>query len=102
MASHLWYIEKTKKLEKQIEKLPISVQALVYALFVDLEIDGPRQPGWPNYSSLGKRKKNIPNKAHHCHLKQGRPTYVACWYVVNEKEKIIEVFYVGTHEKAPY
>jgi hypothetical protein len=38
----------------------------------------------------------------HCHLIKGRPTYVACWEVKDPKNKILEVYYVGTHEKAPY
>jgi len=28
-------------------------------------------------------------------------TYVACWRVY-KREKLIEVYYAGTHEKAPY
>jgi hypothetical protein len=39
---------------------------------------------------------------HHCHLKKGKPTYVAVWEVKNREIRLIEVTYVGTHEKAPY
>lgn len=38
----------------------------------------------------------------HCHLIKGNPTYVCCWEVVEDEVKIIEVYYAGTHEKAPY
>lgn len=62
-------------------------------------IKGPFLPDWPNYSKLhGKKGKD----RRHCHLQKGRPTYVCCWEVINKERKIIEVYYVGTHEKAPY
>lgn len=37
----------------------------------------------------------------HCHLQKGNPTYVCCWKVF-EDTQTIEVYYVGTHENAPY
>jgi hypothetical protein len=37
-----------------------------------------------------------------CHLKRGRPTYVAMWRELKAEERTIEVIYAGTHEKAPY
>ena len=50
-----------------------------------------KQPTWKNYSKLGKNK-------YHCHLNY---RHVACWTA--EKETItIEVYYVGSREKAPY
>jgi hypothetical protein len=67
-------------------------------LVADLEIRGPC-PGdkWSNYSKIvGSKEK------HHCHLIKGRPTYVACWEVLDKKQRQIEVYYVGTHENAPY
>jgi len=39
---------------------------------------------------------------HHCHLKKGRPTYIAVWEINDKEIKLVEVTYVGTHEKAPY
>jgi hypothetical protein len=56
---------------------------------------------WPNFGPLYKQK-GVPDNAYHCHLKQGRPTYVACWKIEDKKVKIVEVYYVGTHENAPY
>lgn len=38
----------------------------------------------------------------HCHLTEGKPTYVYCWEVIDKNAKLIEVYYAGTHEKAPY
>lgn len=62
-------------------------------LLMDLE-NGPNAYHWPNYSKLGTVK-------YHCHLKKGHPTYVACW-TADKKNQVIEVYYAGTHEKAPY
>jgi mRNA-degrading endonuclease RelE of RelBE toxin-antitoxin system len=86
---------------KQIKKLPPDIQIILYALLRDLENRGAQQPSWPNYSPL-KKGKRIPSNSYHCHLKKGKPTYVACWRVVDKSNKLIEVFYVGTHENAPY
>ena len=35
-------------------------------------------------------------------IKKGNPTYVAVWKEIGEEIQIVEVAYVGTHEKAPY
>jgi hypothetical protein len=66
------------------------------ALVVDLKHHGAVVKGWPNYSIINQDRGSF----HHCHLRNGKPTYVACWKVTNENQ--IEVFYVGTHEGAPY
>lgn len=50
---------------------------------------------WSNYGPLKKDE-------FHCHLRKGKPTYVACWRVLDKQVKIMEVYYVGTHEDAPY
>ncbi len=95
-----WTVEFTKNAAKQANKLDDSVKAVLLLLVTDLENGGPA-PGkqWPNYSKL-KGKKNQDKR--HCHLIKGKPTYVCCWEVVNKRVRIIEVYYVGTHEKAPY
>jgi len=80
-----------KKALKNIHKLPHQVAQLFYLLVEDLQKRGPKQVGWKNYSKLEKNK-------YHCHLNY---RYVACW--TYEKESItIEVYYVGSREKAPY
>ena len=56
---------------------------------------GPIRGNWKNYSKLGENR-------HHCHIKTGRPTYVAVWEETTEAVKLVEAVYVGTHEKAPY
>ncbi len=65
----------------------------------DLEASGPSTSGiWKNYGKL----KGSNRGQYHCHLVKGRPTYVCCWEVIDKQVKILEVYYVGTHEKAPY
>jgi mRNA-degrading endonuclease RelE of RelBE toxin-antitoxin system len=86
-----WKVRIKKKQLKNLNKLPLKVQDLFAFLLQDLEFDGPEQPSWKNYSKLGQNK-------YHCHLNY---RYVACWMV--EKGTItIEVYYVGSREKAPY
>lgn len=95
-----WKIEFTRAANKQLKKLPMRALEALRLLVEDLKNNGP-YPGknWPNYSKL-KGSKNEDKR--HCHLIRGNPTYVSCWAVVDKKTKIIEVYYVGTHEKAPY
>ena len=94
-----WKIEIPTKVGKKIKLLPKSVRATLFLLLRDLELNGPKPgEGWKNYSKL----HGLPGDKPHCHLKKGPPTYVCCWEVVNKKLKITEVYYVGTHENAPY
>lgn len=81
---------KAKKAAKTLPKKTLDA----FALLLEELKSGPETPKWPNYGKLG-------TVTYHCHLKKGRPTYVACW-AVDKKNKIIEVYYAGTHEKAPY
>ena len=103
MTEH-WTVELSRDAKKQYLKLkrsgdnrkPTLLDA-IDALVLDLKQNGPVMRNWPNYSPIENRN----GRFHHCHLRKGKPTYVACW-IVNEKIKYIEVFYVGTHEGAPY
>jgi mRNA-degrading endonuclease RelE of RelBE toxin-antitoxin system len=80
-----------KKVARGLEKLPADVQKLLFLLMADLQTDGPIQKSWRNFSALGKDR-------YHCHLYY---RYVACWTCRNN-EIVIEVYYVGSREKAPY
>ena len=87
----MYRVREKKKVQKQLIRLPKSVQSLYRALLVDLRTSGAEQPGWSNYSKLG-------NGRYHCHLNYH---YVACWTF--EQETItVEVYYVGSREGAPY
>ncbi len=88
-----WKVELSGKAKRSDKLLSKNALKAFIKLLNDLE-KGPEAPGWPNYGKLG-------SMTYHCHLKKGRPTYVACW-TADKKKKIIEVYYAGTHEKAPY
>lgn len=86
----------TKKSAKADGKLPSPVLDAFRLLLTELENFGPVRGNWPNYGKLS-------DDVHHCHLKKGRPTFVAVWKdVSNVNAPKIEVTYVGTHENAPY
>ncbi len=85
----------SKRVAKAIQKLPTTVIDSLIALQRDMEMGGLVRGNWPNYSKLGSGR-------HHCHLRKGRPTYVAVWEEDDAAINLIEVTYVGTHEKAPY
>jgi hypothetical protein len=90
-----WTVTERRNLNKQVRQLPVNVQDILIALKKDMEINGPIRGDWPNFSALSHDR-------YHCHLKKGRPTYVAIWEVRNKEIRLIEVTYAGTHEKAPY
>lgn len=90
-----WTVAFTGKAAKQAKKLPSGVASALSLLVAEMELSGPVRGNWRNYSKLGPGR-------HHCHLKRGKPTYVVVWEEAEGGVKIIEVTYVGTHEKAPY
>lgn len=90
-----WQVGITKKAGKQKDKLPKLVKEQLIFLIRDIEEYGPVRGNWPNYGKLGPGR-------HHCHLKKGKPTYVAVWEERDRAVRLIEVTYVGTHEKSPY
>jgi mRNA-degrading endonuclease RelE of RelBE toxin-antitoxin system len=90
-----WSVEFSRKAEKQAAKMSRSIRQALFALIYDIETRGPIRGDWPNYSKLDEGR-------HHCHIKKGKPTIVAIWEERDKSVKLIEVTYVGTHEKAPY
>jgi mRNA-degrading endonuclease RelE of RelBE toxin-antitoxin system len=94
-----WNVRATKVADKQAKKLSEKVKLQLRFLFVDLANKGPAVSDWPNYGKLHGKKRS---DKRHCHLQKRKPTYVCCWEIIDTKRKIIEVYYVGTHEKAPY
>lgn len=90
-----WSVNLSERVRKSTKKLPAAVEAAFKLLLAEIELKGPVRGNWANYGKLGAGK-------HHCHLKKGRPTYVAVWEETDRTVRIIEVTYVGTHEKAPY
>ena len=89
-----WIVTIHRKVDKELASLPVAVQKHLFRLVFEIELLGPVRGNWQNYGKLD-------NKMHHCHLKKGRPTYIAVW--AEDKENItVEVVYAGTHENAPY
>ncbi len=91
----MWTVRISKKATKAVLKMPQGAQYAFDHLVREIRLDGPVRGNWPNYSKLDGNR-------HHCHIKKGKPCYVAVWAVINNNIRIIEVQYVGTHEKAPY
>ena len=91
----MWQVTHHSKIEKQIKKLPEKVLRKYVALILEIQELGPYRKNWLNYGKLS-------NDDFHCHIKKGKPTYVVCWRIIDKKIKITEVYYAGTHEKAPY
>jgi mRNA-degrading endonuclease RelE of RelBE toxin-antitoxin system len=92
-----WKIGITNKASKQLKKLSESVRSAYVTLVKEMEIYGPYRTNWKHYGKL----KNA-GECYHCHIISGKPTYVVCWEITDKKIKILEVYYVGTHENAPY
>lgn len=76
---------------KGIEKMPKFSQLAMGNLLDDLKEHGPIQKQWANFSKIGKNK-------YHCHLSH---KWVACWEFY-ENSILIEVYYAGSRENAPY
>jgi len=95
VSEALWMVTLSRRVDKSLDYLSLQVKGALALLISDIEARGPIRGDWPNYSRLGRRR-------HHCHLKKGRPTYVAVWEESDTGIRLAEVTYVGTHEKAPY
>ncbi|MFH1629045.1 MAG: cytotoxic translational repressor of toxin-antitoxin stability system [Pseudomonadota bacterium] len=90
-----WAVTVKKKVQKQTKKLPVEIRKVLLSLLREIEIYGPYRSNWLSYGPLGKNR-------YHCHLKKGKPTYVAVWEIIDKEIRLVEVSYVGTYEKAPY
>ena len=95
MSEALWVVKLSRRADKSLDYLSPLVKGALALLISDIEAGGPVRGDWPNYSRLGRWR-------HHCHLKKGQPTYVAVWEESDTGIRLVEVTYVGTHEKAPY
>jgi mRNA-degrading endonuclease RelE of RelBE toxin-antitoxin system len=87
----MFTVKEKRSVQKSVLKMPRKVQSLYRALLLDLEESGPLQPSWRNFSKLGDGK-------YHCHLNYH---WVACW-IYQDEILTVEVYYVGSREKAPY
>ncbi len=80
-----------KKALKSVVKMPVAIQVKLKVLIQALELGGPIQAHWPNFSKLSVTE-------YHCHLAR---KWVACWRM-EEGTIEIEVYYAGSRENAPY
>lgn len=97
MITKKWTINILGQAKKARKELSKAASESYSFLLIELEQLGPYRSNWPNYT-----KTKGSNEDYHCHIEKGRPTYVACWRIIDKKQKILEVYYAGTHEKAPY
>ena len=79
-----WTVGITRKAQKQRNALPRQVRDILVLLLRELEDKGPIRGNWPNYGKLSESK-------HHCHIKQGKPCYVAIWEVTDTSKKPIDM-----------
>jgi hypothetical protein len=86
-----------QKCRETIQQLTSCCADRLDLLTAEMELLGPVRHNWKHYSKLEGRKRQ-----YHCHIKTGKPTYVAVWEEVDNIIKLIEVIYAGTNEKAPY
>lgn len=92
LVEKTYTVEVTRKTERGFQKLDVRVLEALITLVQDLQDNGPMQPRWPNFSKLSEN-------TYHCHLKY---SYVACWRTHGRHKDKIELYYVGSREKAPY
>lgn len=97
-GNDLWIVEFSSKARKQKIVLPQDIGDILASLVKDLTYKGPVQPKWKNYGKLKGKKGEF----HHCHLCAGHPTYVVVWQVFEQQLRVIEIRFIGTHEKVNY
>ena len=86
-----YMVKISKKVRKQVKKMPLDVQDIFTVLVEDIKRHGAIRTNWRNFSDLGKGK-------YHCHLNYH---WVACW-TWEKGAFIVEVYYAGSRENAPY
>lgn len=94
----LWTVIFSRKAEKQKAKLPPTMVDMLYLLRKEMEAKGPAARGWPHYGKIVGSKSGH----HHCHLNKGHPTYVVVWQILDNVIRVLEIQFVGTHEKVDY
>ena len=87
--SQKWTVEFSREAEKQYNKLKRSgskpaITDVINLLIIEIRIEGPYRNNWANYRPLKEGE-------FHCHLKKGKPTYVACWKIIDKENQLIEV-----------
>ncbi len=94
-----WTVKFSRYATKQTQKINKRLLRVFQLLIEDLISDGPMLSN--KWSNFGKLKGVGDRELWHSHLIKGKPTYVCCWEVIDKLNRVIEVYYVGSHEKAP-
>ena len=84
-------VKISKEAQKRVRKMPLDVQDIFTVLVEDIKKNGAIRTNWRNFSDLGKGK-------YHCHLNYH---WVACW-TWEKGTFVVEVYYAGSREDAPY
>jgi mRNA-degrading endonuclease RelE of RelBE toxin-antitoxin system len=87
----MFEVKIRKRVLKGIEEMPVPIQKILANLLDDLCARGPIRKDWHSFSKLGEN-------TYHCHLAR---KWVACWQY-EKKSNLIEVYYAGSRENAPY
>jgi hypothetical protein len=91
-----WRVVAARRTLKVLERMPLKARDSFWRLFAVLGDSGPTGPrNWRNYGKLKSR-----DAAYHCHLTADH-RWVACWRA-EEDTLVIEIFYLGSHQDAPY
>ncbi len=88
--SRNWTVALSRDAVKQYNKLKRNgskptITDVINLLIIEMVKQGPYRNNWPNYGPLDEDE-------FHCHLKKGKPTYVACWKVIDKENQLIEVY----------
>lgn len=95
-----WKITCASQADKEVQAAKNELKKEIDDFIDELKNQGPYLRHRPHFDSL-HNQPGIPMHAFHCHITDGSPTYVGCWSV-DKKTREITLFYVGTHEQAPY
>ena len=64
-----WDIIAKRKVQKQVDKLPDKVKAVLNVLLAAIRNDGPVRHEWPNYGRLGENIHHLPFEKRTSHLR---------------------------------
>ena len=84
-------VKMTRKASKGVAKLPVKCRDVLARLLCDIRDFGPVQPNYSHFSKLDEA-------CFYCHLGY---RWIACWRQIRGVF-IVEVYYVGSRESAPY
>jgi len=94
--SKSWVVNLSNRVLKCEGRLSEKMQGTFRKLVTQLT-DYGMPKDFSHYGALPQKGPDV----YHCHLNNGRPTYVVIW-TTNKTSKCIDILFLGTHEKARY